>query len=286
MSRREILMSLVADAGRGGLAFPTSAVAALRIHQALDDPDCSTDAIARQIQAEPLLAARVVALANSAAYNRSGRVVTDVKNAVNLLGFRAVKMLATVMITRLMASSAQLPGHKKIGTALWEHTAHVAALAQMLARRVTHQDAETAMFAGMLHEIGGFYLVYRASDVFGVLDGDPGEWENPSAEGLNDAPEWLIGRALFKSLAVPTSVIEAIEVMWKGKLSFPVSTLGDTLLLAYELAPVKSPLRSEKVADGEVLAANMNMAIGEETLDALIKDSTEEVTALVWALER
>ena len=92
MSRREILMSLVGDAGRGGLAFPTSTVAALGIHQALDDPDCSTDAIARQIQAEPLLAARVVALANSAAYNRGGKVVTDVKNAVNLLGFRAVKM--------------------------------------------------------------------------------------------------------------------------------------------------------------------------------------------------
>ena len=286
MSRREILMSLVGDAGRGGLAFPTSTVAALGIHQALDDPDCSTDAIARQIQAEPLLAARVVALANSAAYNRGGKVVTDVKNAVNLLGFRAVKMLATVMITRQMSSSAQLPSHKKLDTLLWEHTAHVAALAKMLARRVTNQDAETAMFAGMLHETGGFYLVYRASDLPGVLIGDPGDWENPSAEGLDDAPKRLIGRALFKSLAVPEPVVTAIEVMWKGQLSFPVSTLGDTLLLAYELAPIKSPLQAEKVANSEVLAANINMAIGEETLDGIIKDSAEEVRALVLALAR
>ena len=81
-------------------------------------------------------------------------------------------------------------------------------------------------------------------------------------------------------------MVTAIEVMWKGQLSFPVSTLGDTLLLAYELAPIKSPLQAEKVANSEVLAANINMAIGEETLDGIIKDSAEEVTALVLALAR
>ena len=200
MNRSELLQVLVADASRGGLTFPTSTVAALRIHQALDDPDCSTESIARQIQSEPLLAARVVALANSAAYNRSGKITTDVRNAVNLLGFRAVKMLATVMITRLMAASAQLPAHKKLAAELWEHTAHVAALAQMLARRVTNQDPETALFAGMLHEIGGYYLVYRAADLPGVLDGDTSDWVGKSEDGMDDTPERQIGRALFKSL--------------------------------------------------------------------------------------
>jgi HD-like signal output (HDOD) protein len=285
MNRREMLHTLADELGRSQLSFPTSVAATLKVRQTLDDPDCAAEAVARQIQAEPLLAARVVALANSVAYNRSGRLVTDVRSAVNMLGFRTVKTLATVMIARQMAATAQSPSQRGLAAKLWEHTAHVAALAQILARRVTHQDPETALFAGMLHEIGGFYLLYRVKDFPGVLDGKVSDWIGEGGEDDKHSPERVIGRAVLRALAVPEPVTAAIEVLWQGYLAFPPATLGDTLLLAYELSPIKSPLRDVPPGDAQDHPAAIDMLIEQETLGDILRESAAEVTSLVQALQ-
>jgi hypothetical protein len=43
-------------------------------------------------------------------------------------------------------------------------------------------------------------------------------------------------------LGVPAPVMDAIEAMWNGMRALPPETLGDTLMLANDLAPVPSPL--------------------------------------------
>src|SRR5450830_1220547 len=91
MDKLDILKKLVLEAGQGELAFQTHAAVTLRVQRALDDPDISVEAIAKLIQAEPVLAAKVVAVANSAAFNSSGRAITDVISAVSRLGFRTVR---------------------------------------------------------------------------------------------------------------------------------------------------------------------------------------------------
>jgi len=112
--RHAALKTIAAQAGRGELTFPTSVDIALRVQLALDDPDCSLDQAARLIQAEPLLSARVVAMANSAVYNRPGRSVADVKSAVQRLGFRTVRSLAAAVITRQMAGKPAIPEHRGV----------------------------------------------------------------------------------------------------------------------------------------------------------------------------
>jgi len=277
MDRREIFKSIAAEASRGELSFPTSAQVAMRVRQALDKPDCHIDAAARLVQAEPLLAARVVAIANSITYNRSGREITDVRSAVARLGFATVRALAMALVTRQLAGAPRVEGEGKLAATLWEHTAHVASLAQVIARRVTHQNPETAMFAGIVHEVGGFYLLSRAHEFPGLLDGDPAEWV--------DGGEAETGRAVLKVLSVPEAVTHAIEGFWDGYLAMPPTTLADTLLLADELAPVASPLHPMGGDQrGEGMKASIDMVIGEETLASILKESAEEVASLTGAL--
>lgn len=277
MNRREVFKSIAADLSQGELAFPTSAQVAMRVRQALDKPDCHIDAAARLVQAEPLLSARVVAIANSFVFNRSGREITDVRSAVSRLGFVTVRALATALVTRQLAGAPVAVAERKLAAALWEHTAHVASLAQVIAHRVTRQDPETAMFAGIVHEVGGFYLLSRAHDFPGLLEGDPADWI--------ECGEAEIGRAVLKVLSVPASVIEAIEGFWDGYLAMPPTTLGDTLLLADELAPVPSPLHPiGGDQHGEGMKASIDMVIGEETLISILKESAEEVASLTGAL--
>lgn len=290
MDRREVLSILAAEAARGGLTFSTSAAVALRIRQALDDPDCQVDAATRLIQSEPLLSARVVAVANSITFNRSGRSVTDVRAAITLLGFRTVRILATAMVVRQLAAVPDAPALQAFGARLWTHSAYVAALARVLALRVTRQDPETAMFAGMVHEIGGFYLLSRAREFPGLIDGVGGDWFGEDETDFADkrsrraSPEIEIGRAVLKALSVPEPVVAAIEVLWQGYLAFPPATLGDTLLLANQLTPVASPLLKAPDKNHKATAVTIDMIIEQGTLTGILEESAAEVNSLTEAL--
>lgn len=276
MDRIEALRTIAAEATRGDLNFPTGIDVTLKIQRALDDPDCHIDAAARLVVGAPLLAARVVAIANSVAYNRSGQIITDVRNAVSRIGIRTLRTLATALATRQMAGAPSDPAVRAIAGRLWEHTAHVAALAHVIAHRVTHQDPETALFAGLVHEVGGFYLISRAKDFPGLLEGEPGDWaEHVEAD---------IGRAILTRLAVPEAVTQAIEAQWEGYLALPPVSLGDTLLLANELAPVTSPLYDISGIRNAGPAPIIDSIIDEQSLSSILSESAAEVESLTAAL--
>jgi HD-like signal output (HDOD) protein len=278
MDKNQAFRSIAADAAKGELAFPTSARVAMKVLQALDDPDCHIEAAAKLVQAEPLLAARVVAMANSAAFNRSGRPITDVRTSVMRLGFRAVRSLAMALVTRQMAGKQTGQADQGLAARLWEHTAHVTSLAHVISRRFTHVDAETALFAGIVHEVGGFYMLSRADEFPGLLEGDFSEWI--------EAGEAEVGRAILRVLAVPELVVEAVEVYWAGYLAIPPVTLGDTLLLAEELAPIASPLhRLGGMEAGEGMTARMDITIGQDILSSILEESADEVASLTAALK-
>lgn len=278
MDKREAFKTIASQVEQGELAFPTGAQVALKVRQALDDPECHIETAAKLIQAEPLLAARVIAIANSLVYNRSGREVTDVRVAVTRLGFSTVRSLVMALVTRQMAGRLIDQKHQELVNKLWEHTAHVASLAHVIARHVTHQDPETAMFAGIIHEIGGFYMLSRAGDFPGLLEGDFTDWiEHGEVE---------VGRAVLKKLSVPESVTAVIVGYWDGFLAMPPVTQADTLLLAEELTPVPSPLHHlDGVTPGEDRTASIEMVIGEETLSRILNEAAEEVSSLTKALQ-
>ena len=115
MDRIDALKSIAAQAGRGDLHFPTHVDATLKLQRALTDPDCHIDEAARLVQTEPLLAARTVAIANSAAYNRFGNDVTNVKAAVQRVGFRTLGALAAAVIVRQLAGEFLVLGRLRRG---------------------------------------------------------------------------------------------------------------------------------------------------------------------------
>ncbi|MDB5936688.1 MAG: histidine kinase [Massilia sp.] len=276
MDRIEAFKSIAAQAGRGDLTFPTNVDATLKLQRALSDPDLHADEAARLVQAEPLLAARTVAIANSVAYNRSGSDVTNVRAAVKRVGFRTLNALAAAVIVRQLDSKITRPDLRAKADQLWKHSAHVAALSQVIARRVTHVDPDTALFAGIVHEVGGFYLLSRAEEFPDLFDGEPEDWIEHG--------EVAIGRGVLIKLGVPAPVMEAIEAMWHGMRALPPETLGDTLMLANDLAPLDSPLHVRAGATTRQSAATIDFVIGEGTLAQILAESAEEVRSLTAAL--
>jgi hypothetical protein len=276
MDRLDAFRTIAAQASRGDLTFPVNVTASLYLQRALSDPNCHIDAAAKLIQADPLLAARSVAIANSVAYNRSGTEISSVRAAVQRLGVRTLQSLVAAVIVRQIGSQITDPVLRAKVDQLWEHTAHVAALSQVIARRVTYVDPDTALFAGIVHEVAGFYMLSCAGEFPEVMEGEPEDWVEHG--------EIEIGRGVLTKLAVPDAVYRSIESMWVGLRALPPETLSDTLLLANDLAPVHSPLHQRPGATTLQGARTIDFVVGEGTLHAIMTESAQEVQSLFSVL--
>ena len=284
MQSIDAFRQIASEATRGELSFPTNVNTSLQIQSALDDPDCHLERAVKLVSAEPLLAARMVAIANSVAYNPGGREITNVNAAVARLGFRPLRSLVAAQIMRQFASMLSDPGLRIKAAQLWEHSAQTAAIAHVLAKRITGEDAETAFFTGIVHDVGGFYLLSRAAEFPGLLDGGGEDWR--------EYGERTIGRAVMKKLAVPEIVLTTMEDVWFGALVLPLvakpqsrqSQMGNTLLLAKQLAQTPSPFAAGAHPDTDSLRATIDFECGEGTLQSILQESTDEVVSLTSAL--
>lgn len=174
MNPEEAFDQMLALAQSPDFEMPTPMHSALNIKQTIDNPDASVDQLARMLMAEPGLSAEAIAIANSAAFRRIGREVTDVKTATSRLGFNNVRALATATVVHHIMEMAPTPALRKTAVRLWEHVSHVAALSSLIAQRLTRVDVEDATFAAILHETPGFFLIANAAAWPGLLDGPPG----------------------------------------------------------------------------------------------------------------
>lgn len=277
MDTQEALHRLIAEVEHGELVFSTHADVALQVRIALDDPNIHVDQAARVVQAEPLLAARVVALANSVAFSRSGKSLSDVRSAVNRLGLNLVRALSTALIMRQISVNPGAAG-EALSERLWEHSSHVAALAYVLARRVSHQNPDKAMFAGIVHEVGSFYLVSRAGAYPGLI-------ANGRVPGWDQGSEAIVGKAVLKALAVPEDIAQAVQSLWLGNLTLPPRSLADTLFLANCLTPIASPLSLDGENEQTEMLEMARMILADETLALALDESAEELEAIANSLK-
>ncbi|MYM34136.1 HDOD domain-containing protein [Duganella sp. FT94W] len=270
MEKLKDFSQIVAQAARGELVFPTSVNAALRLQLALADPECEMDEVIRKVLGEPLLAARTVALANAAVFNRGGMPVTSVRAAVQRIGYRNLYTMAAAMVVRQFGARLHDPRLRAQADQLWRHTAHVAALAHVIGRRLSETDPDTALFAGIVHEAGGFYLLSRADEMPGLLD-DPAGWMGAAQE--------IISREMMKKLCIPEPVSQAIVSLRGATLMPPPRGLRDTLLIAKRLAPIASPFAPEQ--DNPSLAGFID---DNALLDQILLESAAEAASMSAAL--
>jgi HD-like signal output (HDOD) protein len=124
--------------------MPVQPTAALRVMWECDDPRSSGASVGRALGEDPVLAARVLRVANSAMYGQRS-AVSSLPRAVSVLGFSTVKALAVMSTWGSFA-----PG---LGTGFWLHSALVAHASRELALRAG-APPDDAFALGLLHELG------------------------------------------------------------------------------------------------------------------------------------
>ncbi len=247
----------------GELNFPTCMELGLRIRRALDAPDTGAEELARIISVEPLLAAHVVRLANSSMYRRGGKAAADVRTAVMQVGVAAIRPMALALVARQISQMGSRTT-RQLADQLWRHTIEVAALSWALAAEVPEVSAEQALYAGLVHKIGSFYLIARAHD-FPELVAEDGElahlirYWNPR-----------ISREVLLSLGTPESIANAVEDADLYFEGWPPRSLADVLYIATVSAETADPFMEQGGVSREALMDEAFGRIGHEELAAML----------------
>jgi putative nucleotidyltransferase with HDIG domain len=186
------------------LVFPTSLKATMKIRHVLNEPDVSIDKIARVIAMEMVLSAQVLRLSNSAAFSRGGKPTADLRTAISRLGFSMVRNLAIAVGMKQMAQRTER-GAMPIVDGLWTRSIRVAALSYGIARQRSHLNPESAMLAGLLHDIGKFYILYRARDYADIFVDEAALWD------VVDRWHADIGDAILQSWDIPEEISHAVR---------------------------------------------------------------------------
>jgi len=263
----------------GELNFPTSLEASRRVLKAVENPDIGLATLAKIVVSEPLLSAKVIRLANSVALNPSNQIIRDVRLAVVRVGMDPIKALAMVLIMNQLRQSQRHSGTRNLSSRLWERSVNVAALAYVIAKKMTSLNPDEAMFAGIVHDLGRFYLLSQAVDYPELLEN-----QAVLAETVNDLAERAT-RLVLGELNLPASVVEAVLASRQYGKTMPPSTLSDVLFIARALSPRQDPF--SELDPRVVPIANTVTALGldQSTVAEVIAASGDEIYSIAVALE-
>jgi HD-like signal output (HDOD) protein len=161
----KLLEKLAADLSRGDIVFPTCFNITIKVRDLLRDPDLSIDKLAHVLQAEPMISTKLMRMANSAALGPAGgSPVKDLNGAIMRLGLESVKTAAFAIAMAQLARSKNMSAYTGLSSKIWQHSILVAAIARQLARHFRRGKPDEAFFAGLVHDIGAFYLLHYACD--------------------------------------------------------------------------------------------------------------------------
>jgi HD-like signal output (HDOD) protein len=246
----ELHDQIARDLSSGKVVFPTYFNVTLKVRNLLKDPNLSAEQIANGIKMEPLLASRLLQHANTAALRGSAGEVTDLKFAIMRIGVDAVRAISFALAMEQLACSKHMAPFAALSQKLWEHSVTTAAMAQCLASRSRKVRPDEAMFAGLVHDIGAFYLLFRCAE-HPLLSQDH--------EGLMSLLiDWhdSIGHALLAAMQQPDAILDAVQDHEsRGVIdeSSPM-TLHETVVLADRFAHgMASWLPPEEIAQRQLL---------------------------------
>jgi HD-like signal output (HDOD) protein len=198
----EFLSKLAAELGQGPLNLPCFPEIVPRIRQVLSNPNNGAEEIVRVVGTEPRLSARLLQIANSAAFNSSGRPLSNLRRAVELLGHCLIE---SVVIALAMAQAKAEPSLRTVAKplgALWEKSVATASICQVLAERLG-VPKDKVFLTGLLHGIGYFYILVRGAQQDSTVIEDL-----VGAYVIENHP--LFGRAVMQKWGFELVICEAI----------------------------------------------------------------------------
>lgn len=251
--------------------LPAQAVAAVRVLQTMDDPNSSAAGLARLIETDPVLSARVLRLANAPYYGLARRV-SSAARAVVLLGLSTVRALAVSAAVGLLEDGSNL------GPAgFWPHSVTTAAASSVLARHVGVSSGD-AFSAGLIHDLGAALLYRRGSERYRAFFGGPTQSvESLSAVELEEfgVTHARAGADVFETWRFPPRLVRAVSSHHEHP-AHVTDSLGRVVIAGESFALHVYPGTSPEPG-GDLAEAVEALALSPDGVNRLLREVRQEI---------
>jgi HD-like signal output (HDOD) protein len=275
----EFVRELAVALSAGDVELPSFPDVSARVQKALAEQDVPLDRIVRIVGGEPIIAGRVMALANSVAMNPTNAPIGELRSAVTRLGFDNLRSMAIAFAMAQLRRAAQFRSIAKPLTRLWQRSVHMAAMCFVLARRTGRVNADTALLAGLVHGVGKIYILTHASRHPGLFA------DQQSYQTMVRDWHGSVARALLESWHFPEEIVIAVQTFDDAGREGRGVSLADVLAIADLLVTCR------EMPDELALRLRESKPAARLTLDAaacgvLLQESVDEVKALRDVLGR
>ena len=159
----------------------------LKLSQMLESPDVTAEELGQVIQLDPQLTAQMLRASNSA-YYALPREITSMKEAVAILGQKALKAQVYAILSHKMLNRP-IAGYGLAKGDLWNSALTGAVYARKIASLYDFKECDTAFTVAVLRDIGKLILHEYVGDIFKTLEAEALE----SKQGFDEAERHLLG---------------------------------------------------------------------------------------------
>ena len=156
----EVLKRLSTAVETDQIKLPTLPEVALKIRSAVEKGDHSAGEIADLLAQDSALSARLLQLANSPLY-RTRTEIDSLQMAITRLGVRIVKELVVMLAIKQAFTSTNKELNEQFKR-VWQTSIDVASVCRVFAKSQSELDAEHAVLAGLIHNIGALPIIEMA----------------------------------------------------------------------------------------------------------------------------
>jgi len=272
------LQQLAIELSQGTVDLPCFPNVVVRISEALMDPNTTSEQVVTIVGAEPRLAARLLQTANSAAFHTAGKAVTELRTAITRIGQHMVQSIAISYAIQQMQHEDSLRLIAQPLADLWDRSIAVASVCQIIAER-TRLHADVAFLTGLLHGIGGLYIMARAAGRAADLKNQRSWLE------LLDGWQASIGKAVLESWGFGDEMCSAVADQRDHERKFKhEADLTDVLVVSLVLADaLKHPPPREIATEG--VNAFASMGIGASDCDGIFERAERRIALVHEALK-
>ena len=275
--------SVLAAIENNALELPTMPMVAARALAMLGRDDFSFAQIAALIETDPIVAARLVRLAQSAAFAGLSRF-DSVITCVTRLGAEELRLFLVETAVHHVLESRN-PCIAQMCRDLWRHSLAVAILSRDLASGVHALHPDSAYLGGLLHDVGRPALAATLLDAEQRLLGTRVQrWIMPSAWlAIISGKHRSVGAAIARKWGLPDPVAHAIRDSSDYDTGDRFST-GNVVLLADSLAKREGifvgPINAEEIKQHVALGQQL-LSVDDALIERLVADLANRVASRI-----
>lgn len=275
MDVSKLISEILADLKANRLKLPTLPQVALKINDIIDSPDATAKKVAQVISTDAALSARMIQVANSPMI-RTGAAADNVQTAVTRMGMGVVRNIVTSFLVNQLFHSKHETLKKRL-MQVWNHSAHVAAISNVLANHFTKLKPDEAMLAGLVHDIGKLPLILKAEDIPALAN------DAASMDKLDEKLHPVLGKVIVQTWGFAPEMVIAVAQHENLTRNSEKLDLSDVVTVANLLSYAGKQHRHTRANWAEVPAfAKLNLS-PEDSIAAL-EEARDEIAEIVKLL--